>query len=89
MKKSDLKRVIKPLIKECIHEVLIEEGLLSNVVAEVAKGMQGSLVTETKAQKQNEPLFNENQEMQHRKQRQEQTRAQMSEHRKKLLEAVR
>jgi len=88
VKKSDLKRVIKPLIKECIHEVLIEEGLLSNVVAEVAKGMQGSLVTETKAQKQNEPLFNENQEMQHRKQRQEQTRAQMSEHRKKLLEAV-
>ena len=47
MKKSDLKQLIKPLVKECIHEVLLEEGLLSNVVAEVAKGMQGNLMTET------------------------------------------
>ena len=46
MKKNDLKQLIKPLVKECIHEVLIEEGLLSNVVAEVAKGMQTSLITE-------------------------------------------
>ena len=49
MKKSDLKQLIKPLVKECIHEVLLEEGLLSNVVAEVAKGMQGNLITETRA----------------------------------------
>ena len=27
MKKSDLKQLIKPLVKECIHEVLLEEGL--------------------------------------------------------------
>ncbi len=40
MKKSDLKQLIKPLVKECIHEVLLEEGLLSNVVSEVAKGLQ-------------------------------------------------
>ena len=49
MKKSDLKQLIKPLVKECIHEVLLEEGLLSNVVAEVAKGMQGNLITESRA----------------------------------------
>jgi len=49
MKKNDLKQLIKPLVKECIHEVLIEEGLLSNVVAEVAKGMQGNLVVESKS----------------------------------------
>ena len=47
MKKSDLKQLIKPLVKECIHEVLIEEGLLSNVVSEVAKGLQGNLVVES------------------------------------------
>ena len=47
MKKSDLKKLIKPLVKECIHEVLLEEGLLSNIVAEVAQGMQGNLVVET------------------------------------------
>ncbi len=46
MKKADLKQLIKPLVKECIHEVLLEEGLLSNVVAEVAKGMQGNLIVE-------------------------------------------
>ena len=46
MKKSDLKQLIKPLVKECIHEVLLEEGLLSNVVAEVAKGMQGNVLVE-------------------------------------------
>ena len=48
MKKSDLKHLIKPLVKECIHEVLLEEGLLSNVVAEVAKGLQGNLVVEAR-----------------------------------------
>jgi len=46
MKKNDLKQMIKPLVKECIHEVLIEEGLLSNVVAEVTKGLQAGLIVE-------------------------------------------
>ena len=40
MKKNDLKKLIKPIVKECIQEVLLEEGLLSNVVSEVAKGLQ-------------------------------------------------
>ena len=47
MKKNDLKKIIKPLVKECIHEVLLEEGLLSNVVSEVAKGLHsGPIITE-------------------------------------------
>ena len=48
MKKAELKKLIKPIVKECIHEVLLEEGLLSNVVAEVAKGMQKNVITETR-----------------------------------------
>ena len=40
MKKEDLKKAIKPLVKECINEILIEEGLLSSVVSEVARGLQ-------------------------------------------------
>ena len=44
MKKTDLKKLIKPLVKECIHEVLLEEGLLSNVVAEVTKGLNSAPV---------------------------------------------
>ena len=47
MKKNDLKQLLKPLVKECISEMLIEEGLLSNVVAEVARGMQSGLVLES------------------------------------------
>lgn len=48
MKKSELKKVIKPLVKECIQEVLLEEGLLSNVVSEVVKGMSGTPIVEQK-----------------------------------------
>ena len=40
MKRSELKNIIKPLVKECItDESLLEEGLLSNVISEVMKGM--------------------------------------------------
>tara|TARA_Y100001938_G_C7866703_1_gene318289 strand:- start:34 stop:444 length:411 start_codon:yes stop_codon:yes gene_type:complete len=40
MNKSELKKVLKPLIKECIKEVLFEEdGALSHVIKEVAVGL--------------------------------------------------
>ena len=40
MKRSELKKVLKPLIKECIREVILEEsGVLSKIVAEVANGL--------------------------------------------------
>ena len=87
MKKADLKKLIKPLVKECIHEVLIEEGVLSNVVSEVAKGMQNNVVVENTKQvkKQENRLFNEDLQM---KRSQEEGRLKLQEHRKKLLEAV-
>jgi len=40
MNKNELKKVLKPLIKECIKEVLFEEkGALSHIIAEVAGGL--------------------------------------------------
>ena len=39
MKKSELKKVLKPIVKECIQETLLEGGLLSSVISEVAKGL--------------------------------------------------
>ena len=84
MKKSDLKQLIKPLVKECIHEVLLEEGLLSNVVAEVAKGMQGNLMTETQ-QRPPEALFDNNLQM---KRKADDTRSKLSERRKKLMDSI-
>ena len=84
MKKSDLKQLIKPLVKECIHEVLLEEGLLSNIVTEVAKGMQGNLVVETQ-QKRPERLFNEDR---HMKRKSKETSNKLREHRKKLMDSI-
>mgnify|MGYP003625724159 CR=1 FL=1 len=50
MKKSDLKKLIKPLVKECMQEALIEEGLLSDVISEVVKGLgAGSIIRESQA----------------------------------------
>ena len=39
MNKSELKKILKPLIKQCIKEVIFEEGTLSNIVSEVARGL--------------------------------------------------
>jgi len=49
MKRSELKKVLKPLIKECIKEVIFEEGVLSNLIKEVAVGI-GSQQTIVEAQ---------------------------------------
>ena len=38
MKKNELKKVLKPLIKECIKEVMFEDGTLSSIIAEVMRG---------------------------------------------------
>ena len=70
MKKGDLKNLIKPIVKECIHEVLLEEGLLSNVVSEVAKGLQPqNNLVETKQQPRQpiEPKQNYNNNRQRKK----------------------
>ncbi len=80
MKKTDLKQLIKPLVKECIHEVLIEEGLLSSVVSEVAKGMQGNMVTEARPRSFEDKPFREN--------KTKETNKRMSEQRKKMMDAI-
>ena len=55
MKRSELKKIIK----ECVKEILFEEGVLSNLVAEVAVGItkaHGTLVeTNTTPQKSRKP----------------------------------
>ena len=84
MKKNELKRLIKPVVKECIHEVLLESGLLTNIVSEVAQGMNQNVITESK-QKQSDALFNEN--LQVKKQVQK-TNNQLKQHRKKLMDSI-
>lgn len=75
MNKSDLKRTIKPLVKECIHEVLLEEGLLSNLISEVVKGIGVQPIVESQA-----PMVN--------KRKSKKPTAAIQEHRRKMMDAV-
>jgi hypothetical protein len=45
MKKSELKKILKPLVNECIKESLMNDGLISGIIAEVVKGMSTSTQT--------------------------------------------
>ena len=81
MKKSELKMIIK----ECVKEVLFEEGVLSNLVAEVAFGIakaQGTLV-ENSAPKQDTKLLQEAREEQ-----EEARRKRALETKRKMLDAI-
>lgn len=42
MKKQELKKIIKPIVQECINEVLLSEGLLASVISEVVTGLTSS-----------------------------------------------
>ena len=50
MKRDELKKILKPLIKECIKEVIFEEGVLSTLVSEAVIGVsQTSQLLESKS----------------------------------------
>lgn len=44
MKTSEFKKILKPLIEQTVKEVLLKEGVLSKVVAEVARGLNQPLL---------------------------------------------
>ena len=73
MKKNELKKVLKPLIKECIKECIFEEGVLSGIIKEVAQGMGGSVIAESK-KKDPDPAMLKARGAQLEKQRQEKIR---------------
>jgi hypothetical protein len=79
MKKDELKKVLKPLVKQCINEVLLEEGLLSTVIAEVMKGTGAARIVETTQPVQ--PKINNTAAR-------EKKRKQLLEQKKKLLDAI-
>ena len=81
MNKSDLKKLIKPIVKECINEVLLEEGMLSNIVSEVAVGLQGNTITETRIA----PQPQRDAEV---KRKNKEAAKKIQQHRKKMMEAI-
>ena len=85
MNKAQLKKLIKPVVKECIQEVLIEEGLLTEVVSQVAAGMKQQPIVENTQKKNNDNLFNEDLQM---KRKTQEVNHKLQEHRKKLLDSI-
>tara|TARA_R110002110_G_scaffold50394_2_gene149232 strand:+ start:112 stop:528 length:417 start_codon:yes stop_codon:yes gene_type:complete len=79
MNKVELKKILKPLIKECIKEVIFEDGTLSTIISEVIKGTSTQqVVYETKTPQRLET----NQESQQR-------RSQLlKEQKKKMLDSI-
>ena len=85
MKKSELKSIIK----ECVKEILFEEGILSNLVAEVAVGI-------TKAQNQllvksgspPTPRLDEKFLREKKEEAQQEKRKRLIETKKKMLDAM-
>jgi|TARA_R110000824_G_scaffold100399_1_gene238748 hypothetical protein len=48
MKVSEFKKILKPLIEQTVKEVLLQEGVLSKIVSEVATGLRAPLVENKK-----------------------------------------
>jgi hypothetical protein len=71
--------MLKPLIKECIKEVIFEEGALSTIISEVMKGTSGAQpIVESKARQQPKQNF----------ERQERKMDEAKQRRKKLLDSI-
>ena len=85
MNKNELKKLLKPLVKECIQEVLIEDGLLTEVVSQVASGMSRPQTAQTAQKKPDDNLFNEDLQM---KRKTQEVNKKLQEHRKKLLDSI-
>jgi len=81
MKRTELKKLIKPLVKECVQETILNDGLLSNIVSEVMQGMGNQFLVENKEQIV-PTMCNENSvQMEQLKERQNETR-------KRLLDEI-
>ena len=87
MKRTELKNILKPLIKQCVKETLLEEGILSNVVAEVVKGMSPILTENTQTRIQDNPKQQKLLEQQKR-QIEEERYQRLKEQKRKVLDAT-
>ena len=81
MNKNELKKVLKPLIKECIKEVMFEDGTLSSIIAEVMRGTQQVPAQQIVEQRQY-------QHPQPRLETDEEAKARMAAKRKTLMDSI-
>ena len=81
MNKNELKKVLKPPIKECIKEVMFEDGTLSSIIAEVMRGTQQVPAQQIVEQRQY-------QQPQARLETDEEAKARMAAKRKTLMDSI-
>ena len=84
MKKSDLKSILKPLIEECVKELMFEDGVLSGIIVEVARGV-GSVRAQSPATATSVDLVAEQKELNKLSKKQSGV---LKEHKQRLMEAV-
>ena len=84
MNKTELKKILKPLIKQCIKEVIFEDGTLSNIVSEVAKGLGTTSVISETTTKRKMNLESDADAMARRQQQQ----SNLEEHKKRMLDSI-
>ena len=54
MNSENLKKILKPLVKQCVKEVIFEEGALSKIIQEVVSGLSGTQsLVEAKREEEN------------------------------------
>jgi len=84
MKKSELKNILKPLIRECIKDVIFEEGVLSGLITEVMRATSNAdsgskkYIVEQKAKV----------DIQRKNELEQKNKIKLDEARKKMLDAV-
>lgn len=86
MKRSELKKLIKPIVEECIKDALLTSGLLTSVISEVVTGVQKGMITESKTEATVVPKTPE--QVEHTKTLSEAGRKKILENKKKLLDAI-
>jgi len=85
MNKTELKKILKPLIKQCIKEVIFEDGTLSNIISEVAKGLGSATVISEATSSPRLKTLETDIEAQTRRQRHQKS---LQEQKKKMLDAI-
>jgi len=84
MKKSEFKKIIKPIVSECIKESLMEDGLISGIIAEVVRGMSTPQPIVEAAAPKADPVA----ERMKRNAFSEEQSGKLKEHRAKLMSAI-
>jgi len=76
MNSENLKKILKPLIKQCVKEVIFEEGALSKIIQEVTIGLTSS-----------QSLI-ENKDKENKQRKIEETNKRLEEKKKNLLNSI-